>query len=299
MLPSDSLRGALVQRAWAQWIALGVSGVGTAERDVIDPEALIVLTAELGDSDARLRDTSIDWCIAFGRYISATRLRRVLDEMGAAPEAIGEYAGTVAAAGGPRWPMASDPRPGFRTRGKARLQDLESAPRLILRFRAAFGVNARADVLAALALRPGLALTLSDLARTTRYTKRNVALTVDSLALAGLVELESVRNERRARLHRNHLRTWLPAQRAEPMEWIDRFAVGLATLRFMEMQQPAKPGVRMVEARALVRELDTKIRHADLPAPDTRRLGESFGDEFSDWLVRLTRALGHEEPGTR
>lgn len=299
MLPSDSLRGALVQRAWAQWIALGVSGVGTAERGVIDPEALVVLTAELGDSDARLRDASIDWCIAFGRYISATRLRRVLDEMGGAPDAIGEYAGTVAAAGGPRWPMASDPRPGYRSRGKARLQHLESAPRLILRFRAAFGVNARADVLAALALRPGLALTLSDLARITRYTKRNVALTVDSLALAGLVELASVGNERRARLHRDNLWPWLSPQRAESVEWIDRFAVSLATLRFMEMQQPAKPGVRTVEARVLVRELETKIRRADLPVPDTRTVGGSFGDEFSDWLVRLTMTIGTEAPTTR
>lgn len=298
MLPSDSLREALVQRAWAQWIALGVSGVGMAERYVVDLEALVALTAELGDADARLRDTSIDWCIAYGRYVSATRLRRVLDEMGGSPQAIGEYAGTVAAGGGPRWPMASSPRPGYRRRGKARLQHLDTTPRLILRFRAAFGVNARADVLAALALRPGVALTLSDLARITRFTKRNVALTVDSLALAGLVELESVGNERRASLRRDHLQQWLPPQRTEAVDWIDRFAVCLATLRFVAAQQPAKSSVRTIEARALVRDLDPKIRRAKLPQPDTRRVGESFGDEFSDWLVRLTMAIATEATTT-
>lgn len=292
MLPSDSLREALVQRAWAQWIALGVSGVGTAERDVIDPEALVVLTAELGDSDARLRDTSIDWCIAYGRYISATRLRRVLDEMGGAPRAIGEYTGTVATGGGPRWPMASSPRPGYRRRGKAHLQHLDTTPRLILRFRAAFGVNARADVLAALALRPGVALTIADLARITRFTKRNVALTVDSLALAGLVELESVGNERRASLRRDHLQPWLPPQSPEPVDWTDRFAVCLATLRFVEAEQPAKPAVRTVEARVFVRDLETKIRRAKLPQPDTRKVGDTFGDEFSDWLARLSVSMG-------
>lgn len=292
MLPSDSLREALVQRAWAQWIALGVAGVGTAEREVVDPEALVALTAELGDTDARLRDTSIDWCIAYGRYVNSTRLRHVLDEIGASAEAIGEYAGTVAAAGGPRWPMASNPRPEFRSRGKARLQHLDTTPRLILRFRAAFGVTARADVLAALVLRRGIALTISDLARVTRFTKRNVALTVDSLALAGLVDLETVGNEQRAWLRREILQPWLPPQGAEPVNWIDRFAVGLATLRFLTAQQSAKPNVRTIEARALVRELDTKIRRSQLPPPDTRRLGESFSEEFSDWLVRMTKAIG-------
>lgn len=292
MLPSDSLREALVQRAWAQWIALGVSGVGTAERHVVDPEALVALTAELGDADARLRDTSIDWCIAYGRYLNSSRLRHVLDEMGAGGEAIGEYAGTVAAAGGPRWPMASHPRPAYRSRGKARLHHLDTTPRLILRFRAAFGVNARADVLAALVLRQGIALTISDLARMTRFTKRNVALTVDSLALAGVVELETVGNEQRAWLRREILQPWLPPQAVEPVDWIDRFTVGLATLRFLAAQQPAKPNVRTIEARALVRELDTKIRRSQLPLPDVRKLGESFSDEFSDWLVRLSMAIG-------
>lgn len=291
MPPSDSLREALVQRAWAQWIALGVSGVGTAEHRVIDPEALVALTAELGDADARLRDTSIDWCLAYGRYVNATRLRRVLDEVGTGQEAIGEYAGTVAAAGGPRWPMASDPRPGYRRRGKARLQHLDWTPRLILRLRAAFGVSARADVLAALALRPGIALTLSDLARITRFSKRNVALTVDSLALAGMVELEPVGNERRASLCREILQPWLPDQDTEPVDWIDRFGVGVATLRYLTAEQPARAGVRTIEARALVRELDTRIRRSKLPIPDTRKLGEAFADEFSDWLARLSQAF--------
>jgi len=290
--PSDRLRDALVQRAWAQWIALGVSAVGRAEEHVVDPEALVALTAELGDADARLRDASIDWCIAYGRYVNTTRLRRVVDEVGARPEATGEYAGTVAAGGGPRWPMASDPRPGYRSRGKARLEHLDSTPRLILRLRAAFGVNARADVLAALALRPGAALTLADLARITRFTKRNVALTVDALALAGLVELEAVGNERRASLRRERLRPWLPTVRVEPVEWVDRFRVGLATLQFLAGQQPTKRSVRAIEARVLVRDLQPAIRRALLPQPETGRLGEAFGDAFDEWAERLTLVIG-------
>lgn len=290
--PSDSLRDALVQRAWAQWIALGVSAVGPAEENVIDPEALVSLTADLGDADARLRDTSIDWCIAYGRYVNTTRLRRVLDEVGTGAQAIGEYAATVAAAGGPRWPMASDPRPGYRSRGKARLEHLDSTPRLNLRLRAAFGVNARADVLAALALRPGMAVTLADLARITRFTKRNVALTVDALALAGMLELESVGNERRVILRRQRIQPWLPTQHVEPADWIDRFTVGLAILRFLGAHASTKPNVRDIEARSLVRKLHTKIRQGALPQPDMQRLGDSFGEAFCEWVDQLTAALG-------
>ncbi|MDQ3690761.1 MAG: hypothetical protein M3406_12165 [Chloroflexota bacterium] len=287
----DRLRDALVQRAWAQWIALGVSGVGRPEESVVDPEALVALTAELADADARLRDTSIDWCVSYGRYVNTTRLRRVVGEMATRPEAIGEYAATVAAGGGPHWPMASDPRPGYRSRGKAHLEHLDSAPRLILRLRAAFGVNARADVLAALALRPGAALSLADLARITRFTKRNVALTVDALALAGLLEFDMVGNERRAGLRREGLRPWLPTRRVEPVEWVDRFRVGLATQRFLASQHPPKRSVRAIEARALVGDLHPAIRRARLPQPKPEVFGEAFGDAFDAWVEQLSLLL--------
>ena len=79
---ASSLQGALLNRAWIQWAALGVDA--TVERDdaVVDPEALIALTAELGDADARLRDLSTDWCFAYGRYINGSRLKQVVRELG-------------------------------------------------------------------------------------------------------------------------------------------------------------------------------------------------------------------------
>lgn len=292
MALSDSLRDALVQRAWAQWVALGVSAVGPAEEQVIDPEALVALTAELKDTDARLRDTSTDWCIAYGRYVNATRLRRVAEEIGSGADAMGEYAATVAAGGGPQWPMATDPRSGYRNRDKAHLDHFDSAPRFVLRLRAAFGVNARADVLAALALRPGSALTLADVAGITRFTKRNVALTVDALALSGIVELDEVGNQRRVSLHRDRLGLLLPAADMEPVDWVDRFRVGLATLQFLIQSRPMKQGVRAIEARALLRNLQPAIRRARLPQPDLSRLGPSFGDAFDEWIERLRLALG-------
>ena len=86
MSPSASaLQSALLNRAWSQWIALGVDAVGEPDDAVVDPEALIALTAELGDADARLRDVSTDWCVAHGRYINGARLRQVARELGTPP----------------------------------------------------------------------------------------------------------------------------------------------------------------------------------------------------------------------
>lgn len=151
---TSSLQSALLNRAWIQWIALGVDAVGERDDAVVNPEALIALTAELGDADARLRDVSTDWCVAYGRYVNGSRLKQVAHELRTPPEAIGEYVATVAAATGPSWPMATQPRAEYVTRGKARL-DSALEPRLLrIRLRAAFGVNARADILAALLAAP-------------------------------------------------------------------------------------------------------------------------------------------------
>jgi hypothetical protein len=112
MPPSASaLRSALLNRAWIQWIVLGVDAVGKRDEAVVDPEALIALTAELGDADARLRDVSTDWCVAYGQYVNGARLKQVTREVGTPPEAIGEYIATVACPGARlgRWRLSRAP----------------------------------------------------------------------------------------------------------------------------------------------------------------------------------------------
>jgi len=136
---ASALGSALLNRAWAQWISFGVDAVGERDDAVVDPEALIALTAELGEADARLRDVSTDWCVEYGRYVNGSRLKQVTHELRTPPEAIGEYVATVAAAGGPTWPMATQPRAEYRTRGKARLDSAVAPP--LLRIRLARGVR--------------------------------------------------------------------------------------------------------------------------------------------------------------
>lgn len=291
MPPSTSaLHSALLDRAWIQWIALGVDAVGEPDDAVVDPEALIALTAELGDADARLRDISTDWCVAYGRYVNGSRLKQVTRELGTPPEAIGEYVATVAAAGGPAWPMATLPRPDYATRGKARLGSALAPPRLRIRLRAAFGVNARADVLAALLGTPQVGLSVADLARKTRFTKPNVAFAVDALVLAGLLGARTVGNERRLVLTKpGEILPGLRPPITQP-DWVARFGVALEVLRF-ERQDTMSPSVRAIEARRLVEGLLARIRSEGLPEPDLGMFGDPISGAFDRWVVQLVDSL--------
>lgn len=288
---ASALQSVLLNRAWIQWIALGVDAVGESDNAVVDPEALIALTAELGDADARLRDVSTDWCVAYGRYINGARLKQVARELGTPPEAIGEYVATVAASGGPSWPMATQPRPDYTTRGKARLDSALPKPRLRIRLRAAFGVNARADVLAALLVVPGNGLSVADLARATRFTKPNVAFAVDALVLAGLLEAQAVGNERRVTLTRpGEILPGLRPPVPQP-DWVAQFGVALEVLRFDEQDRMSPSVVRAIEARRVVERLWPRILSERLPQPNIAAFGDDFSIAFDRWVVQLVDGL--------
>lgn len=283
---ASSLQGALLNLAWIQWAALGVEA--TVERDdaVVDPEALIALTAELGDADARLRDLSTDWCVAFGRYVNGSRLKQVTRELGTPADAIGEFVATVAAAGGPAWPMATRPRPDYVRREKARLDSAEPRPRLRIRLRAAFGVNARADILAALLAASPNGVNAADLARKTRFTKPSVASALDALLLAGLVAAHPVGNERRFAVKTKV--PILPGLRppVPQPDWVARFGVALGARRF-QSRDDMSTTVRAIEARRLVNALSARMATERVPMPSLDAGGDAFAMTFDHWTDHL------------
>jgi hypothetical protein len=288
MPPSTSdVRDALLERAWSQWTALGVDATAEPDDGVVDPEALIALTAELGDVDARLRDLSTDWCVRYGRYVNGTRLSQVVRELETPRDAIGEYVATVAAAGGPTWPMATSARRGYVRRDKARLQTAATRSRLRIRLRAAFGVNVRADVLAALLAAAPEGRKAADLARAARSSKPSVGAALEALVLADLVTVRSVGNERRYALPAKvqilaGLRPPVPQ-----VDWVSVFGVALRVARF-ESVDYASATVRAIEARRLVDSLIAQVASEHMPAPRLGELGIAFGAEFDRWTHRFS-----------
>ena len=161
-----------------------------------------------------------------------------------------------------------------------------SRSRLRIRLRAAFGVNARADVLAALLVAPQNGLSIADLARRTRFTKPTTAFAVDALVLAGLLGARTVGNERRLVLTKpGEILPGLRPPIVQP-DWVARFGVALAVLRF-DRQVGMSPSVRSIEARRLVEGLLARIASEGLPEPDPEAVGDQFSSALDRWIVQL------------
>lgn len=166
----------LLDLAWSHWTALGVAGASSPSAVAVDLEALLLLTAELAVDDPRLRDESLDWCVRNCRFISKPRLKQLLklappvtqSRFASFARALEEHAGGTwpSAERGERWPV--------RLSGKSQAPDLQRPALIRLRLRALFGVDARADLLAALLSFESQKFSAADLVFV-GYTKRNIA----------------------------------------------------------------------------------------------------------------------------
>lgn len=285
---SERLTDNAIALAWSLWAELGASGwQRNHSSHAIDPERLILFTALLGDADPRLRDESTDWCIAYGRYVSAARLRNLLSTQ--TPEVratFADMAATVNAHSNLRWPSAAQARPYARTQRSA-IADFTSPSLVVLRLRALFGVGARAEVVRAFLADPSARFSAADVAADAGYTKRNVAEALDALRAAGLLRVEALRNQRLFGLAGAEWLTSLPGGLPESWpRWTSVFRVleGLITGSRAAERMPAR--VRAVEASAVLRDL----RH-DLEQVGVRLSQEELGPDAWAAMQRLSTEL--------
>ena len=191
ILPSDvaarARRGA-IDAAWRQWTALGASGGVGAGGTTIDPEALVLASAQLVEHERRLGDFLLWWAGVGATLLSVQRTRSLLKTMPEAADALAPFAASAVEAGDRRWKGLAgseglDARPGKGT-AEARLTDPTA---LVLRLRAAFGVSAKADVVAVL-LGVERAATVREVAEATGYTTVAVRGALSEVALGGFAE---------------------------------------------------------------------------------------------------------------
>jgi hypothetical protein len=289
-MTTDSLHGALLDRLAASWITLGVPLGGPTDPTLIDPEALVVMTALHGPREPRLYEGAIDWCARSGTLVNGARLRTVAGEIDGDPGAIERFAALVAGAGGPRWPVLHGPPIAFETRGKTQTPDLRRAGALAVRLRALFGVAVRADLIAVLATMTGAAPSLAELAATARSSKRNVALAIDTLRLGGVVEVDLVGNQQRVRLTADPaFKAWL-GNVPEATDWATRYLVIESVLKF-EATSTIAGLARAVDARVLAERLHPLARRARLPTPKLGVKGEAFEGAYHGWVQELTAVV--------
>ena len=182
-------RRAAVDAVWRQWTALGASGgAPEAGGTTIDPEALVLASAQLAEHERRLGDFLLWWAGTGATLLSVQRTRSLLKAMPEAAESLAPFATSAVEAGDRRWKGlgGSDglaARPG-KGAAEARLTDPAA---LVLRLRAAFGVSAKADVVAVL-LGLERAATVREVAEATGFTTVAVRGALGEVALAGFAE---------------------------------------------------------------------------------------------------------------
>jgi hypothetical protein len=222
----DEAQEALVDFLWGEWGQMGVSA-STERRDswATDPEALLLLTFEVGRGEPRLFEEVLDWMLVNERLLSVQRLRNLaVDDVDRAlVESVVGWLGENR----PRSRLSpkpgkaedddlqpffrkgrlkvSDPDPAFlaqgfvkprsKPSGKSQEPDLTLPINLAFRLRLLLGVSVRAEVARVLLADDRPWMNAQALARSTAYAKRNVQEAATSLVSAGFVLSHSIGNE--------------------------------------------------------------------------------------------------------
>lgn len=269
MATSKQHRATLAQHQlallWGAWVELGVSGWQRTHSDwAIDPEPLIIATAALGDLDPRLRDEALDWCIQQWRYISRVRLRNLLRKQPRdVHEAWGPFAATVSQHAGVQWPSATS---AFRytTTGRSSCESMERPSRAWVRLRGMFGLGARTEILRYFLSRSRRA-TVSTIAATIGYAKRNVADECDTLANAGVLRARSEANRFYYALARESaLRDFVGDIAPVRPDWSALFAVTNSLVSLEESSQSMSHSALMVESHRMAQTLDEDLDSLDI-----------------------------------
>jgi hypothetical protein len=261
-------REATVDLLWRQWVTLGVSGhaAPTSGHSMVDPEVLLLASTTLARYDARLFDEVLDWLQDQADWINLQRLTRLQKETSLGDTSILSVIATRLArlSAHKKWGVLVRPTakttpapvplfppdshfgasdPDFLAhgwlRGPARYRGLSVAPRmdhagnLLLKLRALFGRQSRAEVMAwLLAHETGHP---AEIARQTGHFRRSIQLVLNELERTGHIR---ARRETRAKqfslVHDDwrFLVTWkTPPEEAFPawmpwaacLRWLEQF----------------------------------------------------------------------------
>ena len=79
----------MLNLVWSQWTTMGVMGnAGISRRWILDPEAIVLFTCEIGRYEARVFDSMIDWLVINQRFLNVQRLKTINKRENFAGEAL-------------------------------------------------------------------------------------------------------------------------------------------------------------------------------------------------------------------
>lgn len=286
----DRAREQLLEFAWSQWVQLGVSGQRSrSDRWAMDPEALVLFTAEVARRDPRLFDEMLDWLSRNQRLLSLQRLRNLaarfpVDRLLA--EALVAWAGQARPSA--RWrttkslpdsaemnrvPLFSpdvlsfvpDPddvfagfgylRPRVQPSGKSGRPDVRAPVNLAFRLRLLFGAVGRADVMRILLTTTEGSLDAARIADEAGFAKRNVNEVLLALAETAVVKARWSGNERVFLIDRDEWATLLdlgPKAGSMPafVSWVHLLPPLVEVLRWLEVESQKGDSEYLTSSRA-------------------------------------------------
>ena len=297
----------LLDLLWSQWSALGVSGASQAQqKEVVDPEALLLLTLTVARYDARLFDEVLEWVEVNGEFLNVHRLKNLMKqfEFQAKPQlgALAERAGRNSSLAlkwknlaskyrveppeplfflktGKPIPIPDNPDETFRKhglmRGPIRSRGLtqpfpaEGMPSLLLRLRALLGVNIRCEILCVMGAVAEIHPSL--LAKRIGFGTRTTQNTLSEMVLSGVVQ---VRTRSREKLY--SLRQGLLADLLHPGGEKTLWAFSAPMFRALEilwmgLTDPKRQNLDMVmlssEWRRIARDMSPLLGEAEWGQP--------------------------------
>lgn len=317
------LQSQLATFLWGQWTQMGIlAATERTDRWAVDPEALLLLTFEVGREEPRLFEEVLDWLMRNERLVSIQRLRNLArDEADQAlVEAVVGWLGQrrrrtrlEARPGQTEGPTeaapffrnssipVSDPDPAFLSQGflkpqsepsgKSQGPSVLSPINFAFRLRQLLGISARAEAVRILLTIGAPRVNAQVLARSTAYTKRNVQEALDSLVTAGVLFSFEVGNERRFSIPRDRWAQLLELDELPlHVEWPQLFAVYRKILRWLA--DPCHEGLSdymlSSEARTLAEELSPDLNFAGIAI--------AAPSDDSSYLESFTRQLGERIP---
>jgi hypothetical protein len=326
---SDEVNTELRAFAWDQWAQMGVLA-STRRRDrwAADPEALMLLTLEVGRDDPRLFDEVLDWLVVNERLISVQRLRNLARD--ADDRALVEASLGWVAQWRPRARLAAKPlsapdrlvapqplfrdtqmqtkkpddsflahgllRPPMEPSRKSRTPDVGAPINFALRMRHLLGVGARAEVVRILLCSDAPNLSAQVMAESAVYAKRNVQEALTSLCAAGVIDAISVGNAQRYRAPRARWAALLgltadrlPAHR----DWPQLFHALRRLTRWLAGpdRDALSDYMRASEARLLMDEIAPELRYAGVAVSTGHAPGTEYWPIFVDVVHATLRAL--------
>jgi hypothetical protein len=317
----DELQRGLSSFLWDQWAQMGLLGASARhDRWAADPEALLLLSFEVGREDPRLFEEVLDWMLVNERLLSTQRLRNLArDEAdralagaaiawlrewrrrGRPPEPelprVGEAAEPLFL--GARAPVER-PDPAFLEHGllkgwheperRSAQPDLAAPINLALRLRSLLGVGARAEVVRVLLGVDAPWMSVQALAASTAYAKRNAQEAAASLRAAGVASSSTIGNEQRFELPRQCWLALLELPRAPlHVDWPQLFHALRVLLRWLREHDRDNLSEYMLasEARHVLEAVAEDLRFAGVPVD----FGGPDGAEYWRHFASVVRGL--------